>query len=58
MKFAEIESNRQLLGRGLLRFDMRDPTRMVVRRPGPGGLRAITDTSAVETTELASGSEG
>lgn len=58
VKFAEIESNRQLLGRGLLRFDMRDPTRMVVRRPGPGGLRAITDTSAVETTELASGSEG
>lgn len=58
VKFAELDGTRQLLGRGLLRFDMRDPTRLVVRKPGPGGLRAITDTSSTTITELASGSEG
>lgn len=58
VKFAELDGTRQLLGRGLLRFDMRDPTRLVVRKPGPDGLRAITDTSSTTITELAGGSEG
>lgn len=53
VKFAEMDSNRQLLGHGWIRFDMRDPTRFVVRKPGPGGPRAITDTSAADLTEIA-----
>lgn len=57
VKFASIDSSRQLLGRGLLRFDMRDPTRIVVRRPGPGTIPAITDTSAAITAERTSRSE-
>lgn len=51
VKFADIDSNRQLLGRGWVRFDMRDPTRFVVRKPGLAGPRAITDTSAAEHFE-------
>ncbi|MBY0285223.1 MAG: FtsQ-type POTRA domain-containing protein [Sphingomonas sp.] len=51
VKFADIDSNRQLLGRGWVRFDMRDPTRFVVRKPGLAGPRSITDTSAAEHFE-------
>lgn len=51
VKFADIDNNRQLLGRGWVRFDMRDPTRFVVRKPGLAGPRAITDTSAAEHFE-------
>lgn len=57
LKFAELDSNRRLLGQGLLRFEMRDPTRLVVRRPGPGGTPAVTDTSAASIHGRASGSE-
>ncbi len=37
--FARIESNQKLLGRGFVRFDMRDPTKFVVRLRRP-----VTDT--------------
>lgn len=57
LKFVELDSNRRLLGQGLLRFDMRDPTRFVVRRPEAGGARAITDTSASSIINRASRSE-
>ncbi len=33
-KFAELDGADRLLGRGYLRFDMRDPARLVVRMPG------------------------
>ena len=33
-KFAHMDGANRLLGRGILRFDMRDPTRLVVRMPG------------------------
>ncbi|OYW22406.1 MULTISPECIES: cell division protein FtsQ/DivIB [unclassified Sphingomonas] len=45
VKFAELDGAQALLGKGWLRFDMRDPTRLVVRKPGHQGQRAITDTS-------------
>lgn len=45
VKFAELDGSRSLLGKGWVRFDMRDPTRMVVRKPGIEAQRAITDTS-------------
>ncbi len=61
VKFAELDGARPLLGRGWLRFDMRDPTRLVVRKPGQQAQRAITDTSAAEPitrTAMLSSSEG
>lgn len=48
VKFAELDGARALLGKGWLRFDMRDPTRLVVRRPGQQAQRAITDTTATQ----------
>ena len=33
MKFAQLDGVNRLLGRGLIRFDMRDPTRFVLRLP-------------------------
>ncbi|PKP91264.1 MAG: cell division protein FtsQ [Alphaproteobacteria bacterium HGW-Alphaproteobacteria-16] len=33
-KFAELDGADRLLGRGYMRFDMRDPSRLVVRMPG------------------------
>ena len=34
VKFAELDGARPLLGRGWIRFDMRDPTKLVARKPG------------------------
>lgn len=34
VRFAEEEGTKGLLGKGFLRFDMRDPARLVVRMPG------------------------
>lgn len=33
-KFAELDRSQRLLGRGYLSFDMRDPTKLVLRRQG------------------------
>lgn len=40
-KFAAMADEQHLLGRGFLRFDLRDPSRMVVRRPD--GAEAFAD---------------
>lgn len=61
VKFAELDGARPLLGRGWLRFDMRDPSRLVVRKPGQQGQRAITDISEAEPvtrTAMLTPSEG
>lgn len=42
VKFAEIDGTQRLLGRGYLRFDLRDPSRLVARLPRGGGVQAIT----------------
>ena len=42
VKFAEIDGTQRLLGRGYLRFDLRDPSRLVARLPKGGGTQAIT----------------
>jgi cell division protein FtsQ len=42
-KFAELDGKDRLLGRGYLRFDMRDPAKLVVRMPG-----AVVSTKKVE----------
>lgn len=40
-KFAELDGADRLLGRGYMRFDMRDPSRLVVRMPGQVVRKAI-----------------
>lgn len=42
VKFAEIDGTQRLLGRGYLRFDLRDPERLVARLPRGGTTQAIT----------------
>ncbi|WNO53107.1 cell division protein FtsQ/DivIB [Stakelama saccharophila] len=41
-KFAELDGMQGLLGKGYMRFDMRDPTKLVVRMPDDAE-RTITD---------------
>jgi len=51
VKFAEMEGARALLGKGWLRFDMRDPAKLVARKPGPESNRADTgEGGAGDTT--------
>jgi cell division protein FtsQ len=46
-KFVELDTRDRLLGRGYLSFDLRDPTRMVLRMPGGGtNAKAITGEGA------------
>lgn len=42
-KFAELDGSRSLLGKGWVKFDMRDPTRLVARKPDGSSERAIND---------------
>ena len=42
-RFAQLDGVRPLLGKGWIRFDMRDPTKLVARKPGDTENRAITD---------------
>lgn len=48
VEFAAKDNAGQLLGRGWVKFDMRDPSRFVARKPGLAGPRSITDTSAAD----------
>jgi len=41
--FAELDGQRPLLGRGWLRFDMRDPAKLVARKPGMNQNHALAD---------------
>jgi len=51
-RFARLESAGRLLGRGWKRFDMRDPARLVARRPGAEERRvADPGTPATKDTE-------
>jgi cell division protein FtsQ len=43
-KFAELDGKDRLLGKGYLRFDMRDPAKLVVRRQG----RVVNSTTTGE----------
>ncbi len=43
MKFAAMDGSRPLLGRGWLRFDMRDPAKLVARKPGLNQNHALAD---------------
>jgi cell division protein FtsQ len=50
MKFAEMDRTSPLLGKGWLRFDLRDPTKLVARKPDGGDLHAIPDVGGTSTT--------
>ena len=43
VRFAELDGARPLLGRGWLRFDMRDPTKLVARKPGASLAHQVPD---------------
>jgi cell division protein FtsQ len=51
VKFAQLDGVRPLLGKGWIRFDMRDPTKLVARKPGQVVNRAITDPEDGETPQ-------
>ncbi|QNQ10526.1 cell division protein FtsQ/DivIB [Sphingomonas alpina] len=51
VKFAEMDGVRPLLNKGWLRFDMRDPAKLVARRPGEETARAITDPSDADSND-------
>lgn len=48
-KFAQMDGVRPLLGKGWIRFDMRDPTKLVARKPGQVSNRALTDPNSDTT---------
>lgn len=49
IKFAQLDGTRPLLGKGWLRFDMRDPDRLVARKPGEVADRAMPAPAAGHT---------
>lgn len=50
MKFAQLDGVNRLLGRGIVRFDMRDPTRFVLRLPPDNRTASGSDTPPGTTT--------
>ena len=55
MKFAALQGDRPLLGRGWLRFDMRDPTKLVARKPGTSVAHAVADPGDAKTDAARAG---
>ncbi|TPG22491.1 FtsQ-type POTRA domain-containing protein [Sphingomonas koreensis] len=45
VKFAELDGADRLLGKGFVRFDMRDPTRLVARKPDSALSHDISEDS-------------
>lgn len=52
VKFAELDGADRLLGRGYLRFDLRDPTRLVVRMPGQVVRKEIESTAETASVKV------
>jgi cell division protein FtsQ len=51
MKFAQLDGVNRLLGRGIVRFDMRDPARFVLRMPPD--RRTAADTGSTDKDKAA-----
>lgn len=49
VKFAELDGARALLGKGWLRFDMRDPAKLVARKPGADLEQNVPEAGAGES---------
>src|SRR3546814_18685970 len=52
-KFAHMDGANRLLGRGILRFDMRDPTRFVLRLPHEGQVAPAKLDAARDAVDAA-----
>ncbi len=48
VRFAELDGARPLLGRGWLRFDMRDPAKLVARKPGLNQNHALAEPATID----------
>jgi cell division protein FtsQ len=58
-RFAHMDGANRLLGRGIVRFDMRDPKRFVLRLPPEGGVgRAKIAADAVAAAKAADTAPG
>ncbi|MDB5696791.1 MAG: cell division protein FtsQ [Sphingomonas bacterium] len=57
LDFAKRDGANPLLGRGWLSFDLRNPDKMVVRKP-PGGVRQVADPGEPVTVAKVQGMEG
>lgn len=55
VKFAQLDGARSLLGKGWLRFDMRDPAKLVARKPGADMEHQVPDEdgAAIDPERLA-----
>ena len=55
VKFAQLDGARSLLGKGWLRFDMRDPAKLVARKPGADMEHQVPDGdgAAIDPERLA-----
>ena len=63
LRFAEMYGARPLLGRGWIRFDMRDPSKLVARKPGASMAHAVQDEGvsaapSVTAESVQAGGEG
>ena len=63
LRFAEMDGARPLLGRGWIRFDMRDPSKLVARKPGASMAHAVQDEGvsaapSVTAESVQAGGEG
>lgn len=57
-KFATLDGTRRLLGRNIVRFDMRDPSRIVMKLPDGGSAAASTKDKQAETAKPEKREEG
>ncbi|WBH15932.1 cell division protein FtsQ/DivIB [Sphingomonas radiodurans] len=56
VRFAQLDGSRALLGKGWLRFDMRDPAKLVARKPGADLEHQVPDDgsgAAIDPERLA-----
>jgi cell division protein FtsQ len=53
VRFAELDGARPLLGRGWLRFDMRDPAKLVARKPGMNQNHALAEPATIDGASAA-----
>jgi cell division protein FtsQ len=58
VKFAEMDGAKPLLGKGWLRFDMRDPAKLVARRPGQDSSLAADTGGGTEQKDTPAQRDG
>ncbi|NJS15469.1 MAG: FtsQ-type POTRA domain-containing protein [Sphingopyxis sp.] len=56
-RFTHMEGSNRLLGRGIVRFDMRDPAKFVLRMPPEGQVNATENSTDTAEAEAAMASD-